>query len=214
MKIRDRIKEFRRVKASDLLPNPKNWRTHPKAQQDALRSVLAEIGYADAVIAYETKNGLMLIDGHLRADTTPDSEVPVLVLDVNEEEADKLLVVLDPLSAMAGADIHKMDELLRGLDFQNEALREMISKTHENNLQNILDELSKKAEADSEEEDKDSLEEGSGIDQYTSFSVPVTAKQEIVVRGAISVAKELFSCSHSGEALTRALEDWQQAKGK
>ena len=45
MRIRDRIKELRRVKASDLLPNPKNWRTHPVAQQDALKGLLAEIGY-------------------------------------------------------------------------------------------------------------------------------------------------------------------------
>ena len=46
MQIRDRIKELRRVPASELLPNPKNWRTHPVAQQDALRGVLAEVGYA------------------------------------------------------------------------------------------------------------------------------------------------------------------------
>ena len=42
--IRDRIKELRRVRAGNLVPNPRNWRTHPRAQQDALRGVLAEIG--------------------------------------------------------------------------------------------------------------------------------------------------------------------------
>ena len=65
MKIRDRIKELRRVPASELQPNPKNWRTHPQAQQDALRGVLAEVGYAGALLARETpEGGLMLIDGH------------------------------------------------------------------------------------------------------------------------------------------------------
>ena len=59
MQIRDRIKELRRVPASELLPNPKNWRTHPVAQQDALRGVLAEVGYADALIARETPEGLI-----------------------------------------------------------------------------------------------------------------------------------------------------------
>ena len=58
--IRDRITDFRRVKASDLLPNPRNWRTHPKSQQDALRGILAEVGYADALLARETPDGLML----------------------------------------------------------------------------------------------------------------------------------------------------------
>jgi hypothetical protein len=31
------------------VPNPRNWRTHPKVQADALRGLLAEIGYADAL---------------------------------------------------------------------------------------------------------------------------------------------------------------------
>ena len=87
MKIRDRIKELRRVRASELLPNPKNWRVHPVAQQEGIRTMLAKVGYADAVIARETADGLMLIDGHLRAEMTPDTEVPVLVTDLTEEEA-------------------------------------------------------------------------------------------------------------------------------
>src|SRR5439155_5146083 len=97
MKIRDRIKELRRVPARNLLANPKNWRSHPQAQQDALKGLLAELGYCDALLARELPDGqLQLIDGHLRCDTTPDMEVPVLVLDVTEAEADKLLVTLDP----------------------------------------------------------------------------------------------------------------------
>src|SRR5437764_13097579 len=100
MQIRDRIKDFRRVKAEQLRPHPRNWRTHPAAQQDAMRGVLAEIGYADALLARELADGsLQLIDGHLRAEVTPDALVPVLVLDVTEQEALKLLVTLDPLCA-------------------------------------------------------------------------------------------------------------------
>ena len=33
---------------------------------------------------------LQLIDGHLRRETTPDMEAPVLFLDVTEDEADML----------------------------------------------------------------------------------------------------------------------------
>src|SRR5687767_7982517 len=104
MKLRDRIVDFRRVKAADILPNPKNWRKHPKAQQDAIRGVLSEVGIADALIVRKTKAGLQLIDGHLRRDTEPDVLWPCLVLDVNEAEADKLLATVDPLAAMAEAD--------------------------------------------------------------------------------------------------------------
>jgi len=36
MKIRDRIKDFRRVKASEIFASPHNWRTHPQAQRRRL----------------------------------------------------------------------------------------------------------------------------------------------------------------------------------
>jgi DNA modification methylase len=128
MKLRDRIKEFRRVKAADILPNPANWRTHPKAQQDALRGILAEVGIADALLVRETEAGLQLIDGHLRADTAPDAEWPVLILDVDDAEAAMLLATVDPLAAMAATDPAKLEELLREVDTGNEALRQMLSE--------------------------------------------------------------------------------------
>jgi len=129
MKIRDRIKELRRVPASELEPNPLNWRTHPQAQKDAIKGILAELGYADALLARETPaGGLMLIDGHLRAETTPDTVVPVLVLDLDEAEAAKLLATLDPLAAMAEADAGKLDELLRFVETGSAALQQMLSE--------------------------------------------------------------------------------------
>jgi len=128
MHIRDRIKELRRVRACDLLPSPRNWRRHPQAQQDALRGVLAEIGYCDALLGRETPAGVMLIDGHLRAETTPDAEVPILILDVNEAEADKLLVTLDPLAALAEPDAAKLDELLRDVETSSEAVQRMLEE--------------------------------------------------------------------------------------
>jgi hypothetical protein len=126
MQIRNRIKELRQVPAADLLPNPKNWRRHPVGQANALRGALAEIGYADALIAYETPDGLMLIDGHLRAETTPDSSVPVLVTDLTETEADKLLATLDPLSAMADTDQDSLAALLEQTEIENDDLRTTI----------------------------------------------------------------------------------------
>jgi DNA modification methylase len=126
MNIRNRVKALRNVRAADLTPNPKNWRTHPKAQQDALRGILAEVGYADALLARELPDGsLMLVDGHLRAETTPEQEVPVLVLDINEAEADKLLLSLDPLAALAETNATALDALLREVDTGSEGLQQM-----------------------------------------------------------------------------------------
>ncbi len=126
MKLRDRIKELRRVKASDILPNPANWRTHPKAQQDAMRGILAEVGIADALLVRETPDGLQLIDGHLRADVAPDSEWPVLVLDVDDREAAKLLATVDPLAAMAETDPEKLEALLQQVDTDSDALQQLL----------------------------------------------------------------------------------------
>ena len=127
VQIRDRIKELRRVKASELSPSPKNWRTHPKAQVDALSGILTEVGYADALLARELPDGsLEIIDGHCRRELTPDQEVPVLILDLDEAEAAKLMTVLDPLAAMAEANEQALGELLAGLDTENEALQAML----------------------------------------------------------------------------------------
>lgn len=113
MNIRDRIKEFRRVPAAQLRPSPRNWRRHPDAQANTLRALLADIGIADAVIARELPDGaLELIDGHLRTETLGESLVPVLVLDVNEAEANRLLMTLDPLAAMAETDRDALESLM------------------------------------------------------------------------------------------------------
>ena len=123
---RDRIKAFRRVPACELLRNPRNWRTHPQAQQEALRGILSEVGYADALLAREADDGsLVLVDGHLRAETTPDQEVPVLVLDVTEAEADKLLLSLDPLAELAETNAQALDALLRDVQTGSEGLAGM-----------------------------------------------------------------------------------------
>ena len=126
MDIRDRIVRLDRVVGSDLIPNPRNWRTHPAGQRQALRGVLDEIGIANAVVARETDAGLELIDGHLRIDELQDQLVPVLVLDVTEEEADKILLTLDPLSAMATRDNEALYQLLDETRFEDERVNNML----------------------------------------------------------------------------------------
>jgi hypothetical protein len=125
---RDRIKELRRVKASELVANEKNWREHDRRQQDAMIELLSEVGYADALIAYEVADGkLKLINGHMRAGLSPDSEVPVLVLDVTEEEADKLLATFDPVSSFAVTNKEKLKSLLDTLKINNHDMRHALS---------------------------------------------------------------------------------------
>jgi len=132
MHIRDRIQEFIRVPASELAPSPRNGRTHPDEQREALRGVLAEIGFASAILARRREDGgLEIIDGHLRAETTPAQLVPVLVLDVSQDEADKLLLTFDPLSGMAGCDGEKLAALKASVSLQNPAVRKLVDGMRE-----------------------------------------------------------------------------------
>ena len=126
--IRDRIKDFRRVRAGDIRPNPRNWRTHSTAQAEALKGILAEVGIADALLVRELEDGsLELIDGELRTDLDPDTTWPCLVLDVTEEEANKLLATLDPIAAMAGEDDEKLADLLQQVQTDSAGVRQLLA---------------------------------------------------------------------------------------
>ncbi|MGV3605196.1 MAG: DNA methyltransferase [Planctomycetaceae bacterium] len=129
MKIQDRIVGFKRVLAKDLRPNPNNWRKHPESQHDALRGILAEIGYVDAVMARKLKDGsLQLIDGHLRAETTPDMKLPVLIVDLTDEEAQKVLLTFDAITEMAEADEALLASLVADFETDSEALKAMVDQ--------------------------------------------------------------------------------------
>jgi hypothetical protein len=128
MTYRNRIVEFIRVPADQLKPDPKNWRKHPEAQSNALRGLLAEIGFADAVLARRLSDGsLMLVDGHLRAETVT-SEIPTLVLDVDENEAHKILLTLDSLAGLASTDHDGLESLLEGMESKNAAVNDLLRK--------------------------------------------------------------------------------------
>ena len=90
--------------------------------------IFEEIGFAGALIVRETPEGFEIIDGHLRADMSGDELVPIIVVDLSEEEADKLLAVLDPIGAMAETDTEALDELLRGVSTGSDALMELMSE--------------------------------------------------------------------------------------
>ena len=125
--IRDRVKELRRVPGSQLRANPKNWRKHPQEQRDALRAILNQIGFAGACLARELPDkSLELIDGHLRTEDAGDAPIPVLILDVTEQEADLLLATFDPLSSMAQTDAAQLQTLLSGLKPEGDALESML----------------------------------------------------------------------------------------
>jgi DNA modification methylase len=130
VQIRDRIKELRRVRAGDLVPHAENWRVHPSSQVAALRGVLNHVGYASALIARELPDEtLQLIDGHLRAEITPDAIVPVLIVDLDEQEARYVLLTHDPLATMAESDTERLKVLLQSVHSNDDAVNALLEQT-------------------------------------------------------------------------------------
>src|ERR1700694_3064984 len=123
MKILNRVAEYRKVRACDLVQHPANWSTHPDTQVRALRDLLKEIGFAGAIIVRRLEDGrFQIIDGHLRVDEMGKREVGVLVTDLSAEEAEKLLLTYDPVGALATSDQARLEALLASVRMDSEAV--------------------------------------------------------------------------------------------
>lgn len=84
---------------AQLLANPKNWRIHPKGQQDALTGALNDLGWLDEVKVNQRTG--FVVDGHLRvalAISRGEPSVPVMYLDLSEAEEAEALAQAYPLA--------------------------------------------------------------------------------------------------------------------
>jgi len=97
--IRSRIKGIERVRFGDVQPHPRNPKIHPQNQREAFRGVVRELGFVSIPIAYhsERTGGLTWADGHLRGEEVADYVGEVAILDIDDKEADYLLVTADPI---------------------------------------------------------------------------------------------------------------------
>ena len=120
--IRDRIVELRRVSGRELKANARNWRTHSDSQRAALEAVMQQVGFAGAILAFEEEGQLIIIDGHLRSEIADEETVPVLVTNLNREEANLVLATFDPIGAMADTNEEALKSLLDELDLEESGL--------------------------------------------------------------------------------------------
>ena len=110
------------VDPTTLLGHPENWRIHPKAQQDALKGALEEIGWAAAVTV--NVNTQHVVDGHLRASEAISAEscVPVIFVDLTEDEELKMLASFDTITGMAITDSSTLRDIAERISFDSAAL--------------------------------------------------------------------------------------------
>ena len=125
---KNRIVEFTMEVPEDLLANPMNARRHPGAQRDALRGSLDALGWIAPVLVND-RTGRM-VDGHARVEEAISSGapvVPVVHLDLSEDEERLALAVLDPITNMAIYDQERLDDLIASIEVEDPALTALLA---------------------------------------------------------------------------------------
>lgn len=126
--IRNRIVEVRKVKFGEIANHPRNPKKHPEAQRKAFRGSLQELGFVSVPLAYhsERTGKLTWADGHLRGSEVNGYTGDVAILDIDDAEADKLLLYADPIAAMAEYESQQLEGLLKSVNTGNEALQKLL----------------------------------------------------------------------------------------
>jgi DNA modification methylase len=131
---RNRITGHGEADPKVLIPNPANWRTHPREQHRALAGAMTEVGWVAQVLVNRTTGHV--VDGHLRVElaiSRNEATVPVTYVELSEDEERLVLATLDPLAAMASADTAKLAELLADLTPSDDALRSVLAELADRN---------------------------------------------------------------------------------
>ena len=121
---RNRIVGHGVVNAANLVANDKNWRQHPKSQEQAMTAALEKIGWVQDVIVNKRTN--RIVDGHLRVSMSKakNEKVPVTYVDLTEAEEQFVLTTFDPLGALAEQNNEALKSLLQ--QFNDDALAALI----------------------------------------------------------------------------------------
>lgn len=93
-----------------------------------MQASLRELGWIAAVV--ENRRSGFLVDGHERVwqALQNDEEVPVLQVDLSEEEERLALATFDPITYMAETDAAQLETLLAGLNTGEAALQELLAQ--------------------------------------------------------------------------------------
>jgi ParB-like chromosome segregation protein Spo0J len=111
-----------------LLANPLNWRVHPKEQVDALEGLLKQVGWVQRVIV--NKRTGYVVDGHARvalALRRGEPTLPVVYVDLSEDEERLVLAAIDPIGGMAGTDDELLAQVLEGLEADEPGLQALLA---------------------------------------------------------------------------------------
>jgi len=112
----------------NLLAHPLNHRIHTRPQQEALGTVLDAVGVVQSVIVNQRTG--FVVDGHLRislAMRSGQKTIPVVYVDLSDEEESIVLASLDAIGAMAVEDKAMMHELIESIETEDAEIIKMLA---------------------------------------------------------------------------------------
>ena len=198
---RNRIVESGELPANQFLPHELNARRHPNYQREALRGSLNEIGWVEPVVI--SKRSGKLLDGHARIEEAlskdENSPVPFVAVDVTEEEEQLILATLDPIAALAVYEQQAQEELLAGLEAEDQALEALLEQQRAE-IEQV------KAGRESASSDR----EGMTASKHGVVKIAISSKEIGLIEKAIYSTGE----KNRGEALTEICREYLNAKGQ
>jgi len=136
-----KVKEMKIVDIDEIKPHDKNWKSHPVKQKRMIRESMREVGFITPLIV--NKRTMRILDGHLRyeyARILGLKEVPVVFIDVDEEQEKKILLFLDTVSQESSTDEERWLALSRELEISSVEISNLI-KQYEQKLNPVVGEL-------------------------------------------------------------------------
>jgi hypothetical protein len=112
----------------DLLANPANARRHPGPQREALRDSLGALGWIAPIIVNDTTG--YVVDGHARIEealSEAEPVVPVVHVNLTEDEERLALGILDPITNMANYDAAALEDLIASIETESMALNDLLA---------------------------------------------------------------------------------------
>lgn len=132
-KWQSRIVGHDKVRADQLLANPRNHRRHPQKQREVVAASIEELGFCKSVIVNQRTG--YIVDGHERVmqalGAGDDTLVDVEYVDLSEEDERKLLLILDASSELAEVDACDLEELLRTVNTSSQELADWFTELGE-----------------------------------------------------------------------------------
>lgn len=121
------VKFDRAADPATVQPHPMNARVHPDAQKAAMNESLDRVGWIAAVTA-NVRTG-HLLDGHERREEAlaRGETIPVIWVDIPEEDEAFVLATFDPIAALAEYDGAILAELLELADIETVDLTAMLT---------------------------------------------------------------------------------------